>query len=418
MKIEWRFRNRGNNNDDLKLGEQEIPQSSWEEERVFLGGDDFFEALITRLQSAAKMIDLETYIYKNDGIGKKITQELIAASKRGVKVRLLLDGIGTPLWQTSIVPEFTQSSVQVRVHRPIYFFKLLSKYLNITNTSLIFGITSALNVRNHRKVCVIDNDTAFVGSMNIAEEHLHEFAPNLAWRDTGVLVKGEEVKFLTFAFGHAWYKSNLDHTSTQFLNQELNQKLNQEEDEIPRQHLPAASAIHLNYTRILRKKFNQEFFGRIASATKRVWLTTPYFVPNLPLLKALKTASFRGVDVKILVPSKSDIKFVRWLSMVYYRKLINQDIKIYEYQLRVLHAKTYLIDDFVYVGSKNLNHRSFLHDFEVDIVLFQESSRKKIEAQFGEDLKNSKQVDHDFLKKQSWTIGILGRILFYIRHWI
>jgi cardiolipin synthase len=171
----------------------------------------------------------------------------------------------------------------------------------------------------------------------------------------------------------------------------------------------------LNHTRRLRKRTYEELLHRISTAQSRVWLTNAYFAPSGKLARSLKAACERGVDVRILVPRNSDVFFMPWVATAHYVLILKYGGKVYEYLPRFLHAKTTVIDHWATVGSSNLNRRSLLHDFEIDLVLIDKTVKQTLADQFLTDLQSSEQV----LAARGGITAFLGRVISrLLKNWI
>ena len=165
----------------------------------------------------------------------------------------------------------------------------------------------------------------------------------------------------------------------------------------------------------MRRFLYKGMLRKISQADHRVYITTAYFLPKRSVLKALIKAAERGVDVKILLPGKTDVPFVKWAAFFLVQFLLQKKIPIFEYQKSILHAKTMIIDDEVYVGSFNLNYRSLFHDLEVLVRLDDRNSLNEMTTQWEEDLRNSRQVsEKDF--GSSWIARLIYRIAFRLRY--
>lgn len=383
----------------------------WSEEEVFASSDEFFSELLAEIKQAKHSIDLEVYIFALDRLGQSVLEALKEAASRGLQVRVMVDGVGSPAWNIALLKQLEQFNVNARIYKPYPWIKLglrfFPKVLNLWRLGTLFR---KLNRRDHRKVCVIDGSVAWVGSMNVYEKLLRTYAGDKAWRETGVRVKGESVQVLSFAFERAWMmawagrarsfhlrKSNLKSIS-------LFWKRN--------------SLVRLNLSFYLRNLYYQDLLERLHSATQRIWITSAYFIPSGAILRALRIAARTGVDVRILVPQKIDVKIVRWITSVLLHALLKTGVKVYEYEPRVLHAKTMLIDHWAIVGSSNMNHRSMIHDLEVDVLLEKEKSLADLEKYFLRDLSSAKEMTLAESKSIFSFQKILGRILFFFRYWL
>jgi len=179
----------------------------------------------------------------------------------------------------------------------------------------------------------------------------------------------------------------------------------------------AKDAVQVNAARRLRHQFHKDLLERLRTARKRIWVTTPYFVPTLPVFRALIHAALRGCDVRLVLPKESDVPMVRWVSMSFFHSLLKVKCRIFEYQKSILHAKTLVVDDWVLVGSSNFNHRSFLFDLEVDVVLQRTGSLKILERQYQTDFQQSREVVLANVKLRPFWSRFLTWLVFGLRRW-
>jgi cardiolipin synthase len=167
----------------------------------------------------------------------------------------------------------------------------------------------------------------------------------------------------------------------------------------------------------MKRYFYKNFLQRIKKAEKKIYLMTPYFIPKRRMIRALGKAAKRGVDVRILISLKTDVKFFKWLQYFYYAYLLKKGVKVYQYTDSVLHAKNYIIDDFMTIGSTNLNHRSFMHDLEVDLVIQDVDNRKKVEEHFIASSESQRAITLEGLKQRPLWDRILSRLFFTFKYW-
>lgn len=257
-----------------------------------------------------------------------------------------------------------------------------------------------LNSRNHRKVCIIDAEVALLGSMNVCDAHLASIVGVAAWRDTGVVVEGDPVSRLVDGFEAIWGGPL----------RRLRQRL-----KLRRSRKRGARLIRLNSSRRERKENYVDLLFRIVNATEKIWITNAYFVPDGSLVRALRAAAQGGVDVRIMVPGFSDVIFMPWIASAFHLGLLKAGVRIFEYRRSILHAKTMVIDSWGLVGSSNLNHRSLLHDLEVDVVVKTDEARNVVERQFIEDMGNSVEVTLETWSHRPYIERILGRLLLLFR---
>lgn len=373
-------------------------------EAVFNNGSDYFNRMVHDIDQAQHCIDLETYIFSNDRTGLRIAQALYRASRRGVHVRVLVDGCGTPHWGVSLADIIEKCGGKSKVFHPFPWQIWNWSRSVVKAPSLLKAIYLVLtaNTRNHRKVCLIDHCIAYTGSMNIHRSHLNYSDGGDAWRDTGIRLSSTDLSDLEAAFNSAWkHRSIKERIRTVF------------------QHIKTNPTIRLNYNRHRRRILYKNLLRRISQCQQRIWITNAYFVPDTFLLKRLRDAARRGVDVRILLPRKSDHFIMPWASSAFYANLLKAGIRVFEYLPSVLHAKTLIIDDWILIGSSNLNHRSLLHDLEVDIHVETQSSKQILSEQFLADLNHSAEVSlNNWSLKRPWYQRLFGRIFLYVKYWI
>ena len=373
------------------------------QEEIYCNGDEWFEGLRTAIQSAQKFIYFESYIFKNDEIGKQVLGLFKQAAARGVRVQIIVDGIGAPSWNSNKIFELGKENIEVRVYHPPPW--LLSepwfiKYFQVRNLLQFFG---RINKRNHRKTLIVDGQTAIIGSINVADCHSKKIYGEKSWRDTAVFAKTNEIDKLIIAFDYTWKCSwciglkwhplfpEPPQRSTYFM-------------------IKGSLRSRLYYYRML--------LDQVKNAKTRIYITNPYFVPHARLLIALKKAAKRGVDVRVIVPFKIDITIVKWASLTFYKEMLASGIRIFEFKPNFLHAKTMIIDDWAIIGSSNLNNRSFMHDLELDAILHSEKAQKKLLEFFHADLLNSVEVDKKDLGRRSWYDKILSSFAIALRYWL
>jgi cardiolipin synthase len=356
-------------------------------------------------------VDFEVYIYEKGLLGDRVASALLQAARRGVMVRLLVDGIGSPDCADDYGEKLEKGGVQFRVYRRLpRLFNLFSRsFVSLFSGKALYRLRHfwfRVNRRDHRKLIMVDRDLIWLGGFNVSDEHLESVAGPKAWRDTGLRLSGVRDRAFGLAFNTAWHDKvhrRLWGLYRGRLIAWLSRKSNQ---------------VRINATRRLRQRFHRELLDHLRSARRRIWVTTPYFVPTLPVLRALLHAALQGRDVRLLLPEKSDIPFVRWASMTFFLPLLKAGCRIFEYHQSILHAKTLMVDDWALVGSSNFNHRSFLFDLEVDVVSRKPASLKSLERQSAFDFKRSREIRFSDLKlRPRWT-RILTWLFFRLRHWL
>ena len=383
----------------------------WKSESVLFDGDSYYESLFAEWARATRTIDFEIYIFDDDKIGGEVVRELSKAAARGVRVRLMVDGIGASGWWQTRGVELDRTGIEVRVYHPLLTTQLWRRlmidlgFIRPERKPKRSLVLRRLNRRNHRKVSLVDGQVGFVGSINVTNCHLRRINGPRSWRDTCARVEGPGTTELQNAFEHAWQRSQQVAKP-----QKLKIRF-----AFRRRSIATSKPVSLNYTRRLRKQSRLRFVKSLARMTERIWISNAYLAPPSSIIRHLRRAAKRGVDVRVLVPVQSDVWFMSFIARAYYRSLLKSGVRIFEYQPRFLHAKSMILDAEAMIGSSNLNRRSFLHDLEVDVRLDHPDSVKKMSDQYLYDLSESKEVfDHGTIVGSR-----LGRLLNYLfRYWV
>jgi len=369
----------------------------WETELLYHDGRSFFDALIEALREAQSSIFLESYIFENDELGKTVVDELVHAAERGLEVRVLVDAIGSPGWSGAFGERLKKAGGQYKIFHRLPWDALWRSDALGGRAKGIINTLRTLNRRNHRKLVLLDGNRAFAGSMNISSAHLGKNA----WRDTGVQVSGDAIPILETAMERAWAPMR---------------------ERFRREFRPAWKAIsglaRLNSSGRMRRRNFRDLKRRIRAAQQSIWITTPYFVPARDVLAGLIAASHRGVEVKILLPARSDVFFMTWVGAAFHHELMRAGVSVYQYLPSVLHAKILIIDDWATVGSSNFNHRSLLHDLEVDIVITHDDNRRELREHFKTDIENARKLSDTGWSARSAFKRFVGRMLLLFRYWL
>lgn len=365
-------------------------------ETIFSNANEYFSALLHDIAHANESIDLETYIFDFDSLGKKVAKELAVACLRGLTVRLMVDGLGSASWNDTMTQQLEQSGIQVRIFRPLPWNINQWKWMRPHSSWLakLQHLWSNIRRRNHRKICLIDDRIVWIGSFNISAKHLPEAQGGQNWRDTAVRLEGMKVDELQYAFNSAWFDD-----SSHF-----------------KRKIFAVRHFRFNYIR--RRRLRRDLLQRIALCHSRIWITNAYFVPNSSLLRSLKKAARNNVDVKLLLTGSSDIFFIPWASATFYKMLLTAGVHVFEYKERILHAKVIILDDWITVGSSNLDYLSLFNNFEADVVLSLPESKLTIEKQFLDDISHSREILLQDLSKSALWKKLFVRLLLYRRRWL
>ena len=349
--------------------------------QLLIDGTETFRRIFEGIESANEYILVMFYIVKDDAIGSELQSKLIQKARENVRVNFLYDEIGSHKLPHSYLLEMQMAGV----------------FTSAFHTTRGKANRFQLNFRNHRKIVVVDGKIAYVGGHNVGDEYLggHDrFGP---WRDTHVRVEGPVVQALQFSFVEDWYWAT---RGIPELNWKLNRAVNGNEDALV---IASGPADKLETCGLM-------FVEAINAATDRVWIASPYFVPDLQTLSALKLAALRGVDVRILLPEKPDNRTVWLASFSYYENTLPHNIKLYRYTAGFMHQKVFLIDSScAAVGTANLDNRSFRLNFEVTLLNYDAGFVKEVATMLENDFARSSPVAMDEYSKRSFFFKLAVR---------
>ncbi len=338
---------------------------------LLVDGAKTFDAIFTEIRAARRHVNLEYYIYEPDNIGTALRDLLIEKARAGVEVRLLVDALGSKRLDKKFLAPLIDAGVRVG------FFHRAS----------LARIRPVINMRTHRKIVVCDDWTGFVGGINITDTEDERINAN-AYHDIHLRLYGDAVFGLQQMFWEDWLYAT---------GEEPPWKASHIFADVPTRgaHLVQiiGSGPDTEWAPIHRA-----YLAAISSAQHRVWLTTPYFVPDESAMMVLTNAALRGIDVRIMVPENSDSKPVTLAARSYFDELTRAGVTIFEFTERMLHSKTMLIDDDLsFIGTANFDHRSFYLNFEVCVGIYERNLATALATQFEEDMLSAKPV----LKKRS-----------------
>ena len=329
---------------------------------IYTNGTDKFDALRADLRAATQYINMQYYIFENDRIGNEIRNILIEKARQGVKVRIIYDGVGSFNVDKRFFKTMLDAGIEAYPFMRINFPQFAQR----------------VNWRNHRKIMVIDGKCGYIGGMNIADRYVDgcNWGTRGVWRDTHLRITGPAVKALQHSFALDW----------NFMNKQvLNGRAASEGHETPCSKAGiqlVTSGPMSNWNNIALMMLNA-----ISNAKKCVYLQTPYFLPTESLLKALQTSALSGVDVRIMIPQRSDSTMLRMASYSYVSECLRAGIKFHFFTAGMLHAKVLVIDDELStVGSTNFDFRSFEHNYEGNVFIYDASTNERLKQSFYTDL--------------------------------
>ena len=343
--------------------------------KLLNNGNETFDAIFKAIKSAKHHIHLEYYIFEDDIIGNQVKKLLIEKSREGVEIRIIVDDVGSWSLKKKFFKELRESGIEIYPFMEVRFPRL----------------TSRVNFRNHRKILIVDGITGFTGGINIADRYVVGKPKIGQWRDTHLQITGDAVAAMQVVFAADWY----------FV---INENLRREKYFLPLtegEGTPvqiSASGPDSDW-----ESMEQAYLAAILNAQKYVYLTTPYLMPPQTLVTALKTAALSGVDVRIIIPEKSDAITPKWCSFSYVEQFLEAGIKIYFYQKGFIHSKTLMIDDvFSTIGTTNLDFRSLETNFEINAFIYERKFTRLMLKYFINDLRNSREIKLNEWTKRPW----------------
>ncbi len=343
---------------------------------LLIDAEEIYNKMEQAILQAKDHINLEYYIFEPDAVGLRFRDLLIKKAREGVRINFLYDAVGSIHlgWSRKFLAPLREAGVE-----PIDFMPLRT-----------FFQPWNMNLRNHRKIMVIDDEIAFTGSLNIGEDFICENDKGgKRWRETHVMIEGPAVAQLQWVFCEDWYFA----TGEELLNDHYFHKVKAAGDHIL-QVVPGGPDVR-------EAAISKAIVTAVSQAQAKIYLTTPYFIPDAPLDMALQLAALHGADVRIIVPKKSDHPYVALAGRSYYEDLLHAGVRIFEYDAGFIHAKMLVIDEqFTVIGSANTDLRSFGYNFEANVHMYDRSLALQAEEIFLNDLSNCKEIEEThFLKR-------------------
>jgi len=349
---------------------------------VFTEGDELYEDMLAGIRNAQVAIAMESYIFEPDEIGLLFIEALIERASAGVSVKLHLDAFGSALLSDSPERARMQSAgIALKWFNPWRWLKPFR-----------------FNRRNHRKLLVVDDHTAWLGGFNIHRENSLRVYGKDRWLDVQVRIEGPLAKQAVVYFNQLWHARS---------------------DWSPRVVPSEDSILVSNHNQLQRHQLRRMLALQFHKAKKQIWLCTPYFMPDHFLQEQMVKAARRGIDVRLLLPYETDRPITQWVARATYTSLIACGVRIYEYEPRFIHAKMMIIDsDWCTVGSANLDYRSFFVNYEINLVSSRPYLVEQLQQIYSNDLAQSRKINAQKWAQRGWQqrlyqmIGaVLRRIL-------
>jgi cardiolipin synthase len=371
---------------------------------LLFDGPATMRAMMEAARAATSSINLETYIFDQDQIGNEFADVLIEKQRQGVQVNIMVDAVGAIATPAAFFDRMRAAGIRVVIFNPVNPAKAKGHW--------------DLNNRNHRKLMVVDGRIAFTGGINISSTYANSSlfrskykketadGSKVGWRDTHVRIEGPAVAPLQYSFVSQWVQ--------------------QEGGELPQaEYFPRLAPAGDKLIRVLAgnpagdSDIYKALVVAITEAKTSIHITSAYFVPDQQIVDALAGAAQRGVDVRLVLPGVSDHSMIRYAGQGFYDQLLKAGVKIFELQVAVLHAKTAVIDGaWSTIGSANIDRRSFLHNYELNVVVMDPAFGRDMESAFNEDLRDSKEVTRERWKHRPWTDRIREWAARLAEYWI
>lgn len=363
----------------LLLKDSKAPLS-YNKVKLLINGEEKFEEVLKAIESAQSFIHLEYYIFDDDEIGNKIINLLKIKAQQGVTVRFIYDDFGSHGLADDTIETMRLAGIQIFPFFEVKFYLLANR----------------INYRDHRKIIIVDGLVGFTGGINVSDRYINDGdAERLYWRDTHVMIEGPAVNSLQYHFIANW---NFCTDETLEINRmffpNIFEKKENHEDLV---QIVAGGPDYPTSGIML------SFFTAIVNAKERVYISSPYFVPNESIYDALKKAALSGKDTRLLLPGISDSKIVNAAARSYFKDLLACGVRIFLYQKGFIHAKTIVVDDNLsMVGSANMDARSFDLNFEINAVVYSKKICKELSEAYLNDINYSVELSAKEWEKRAW----------------
>lgn len=355
--------------------------------KLLNNGDIFFPALFKIISEARKSILIEFYEIADDDIGERLKKILIEKVKKGVEVRVIYDSIGSRFSSKAFFLELAHNGIKVIEYNPIKILGSVRKWFR----------------RDHRKIVVVDFEKAIIGGFNLSLDFAPYSMQGKNWKDFGVYFEGEAVYTISSIFRKTWTEEGGDFFDI--------------DGSDVKGKTPVSVAWEFGIKNIHSVRRTYKY--AMDNAKDYIYITNAYFLPDGLIYRCLKRAVIRGVDVKIILPLKTDHPYVRIASLSIIKHLIKHGIKVYEWQGEVLHSKTAVIDSiWTSIGSHNLDHISLHYNLEMNLNIYDENIGLNMKEMFENDLKNCRELTLEHIKSLPVSTKIMSQFIYLLRDFL
>ncbi|MGB5810856.1 MAG: cardiolipin synthase [Polyangiales bacterium] len=357
-------------------------------------GEQAFPAMLDAIAAAEREVLLEMYWFASDDVGRRFADSLSARAAEGVRVRVIYDAVGSVQSDGRMFAKMRQAGCEVEQYNPIAPWR----------SRFRIGV---INNRDHRKLLVVDRRIGFTGGVNLGDEWAPVHEGGGGWRDDTIRIEGPAVEQMRSIFMDGWHRTV-------------------EPDPAARPSLPPPSPREEGVgsrVRVLanhyfgdRRAIRRAYLHRITRAKRSVCITNSYFIPDARIRRVLRQAAERGVDVRVMIPGKSDSFPARYAARRLYGRLLRSGIKLYEWHRSVLHSKTAIVDgQWCTVGTYNLDYRSWRFNLEVVAAVEDSAVAGAMERRFHEDLAQAEAISYEHWKRRPLHIRVLDRFFYLFR---
>lgn len=357
-------------------------------------GDQTYPSMLEAIASARSFICLETYIFRADRTGTRVAEALMERARAGVEVNLILDAWGSPL-PAGFLRKLREAGVRILLYNPVR----ISWRAVQTRFARFWR-------RDHRKILVVDGRVGFTGGLNVGDDYASEAMGGWGWRDTHLRIEGPAVSELLYVFLRTWRgEGGAPIDEGRYRNE-------------GRRPDPKVRVLASDLRRG-RLMIRDAYLDAVDSAKRRLWITSAYFLPSGKLVRALKAAARRGVDVRLLLAGTTDIPPARYAAQSFYARLLKAGVRIFEWTGTVLHAKTALADrHWATVGSTNLDTMSMRMNLEVNAIVEDEQFNAVLARLFEEDLEQCIEVEWRWFRYRPLLDRVLSYVLGRAQRWL
>jgi cardiolipin synthase A/B len=381
-----------------------VPLIAGNRVQLLFDGPATMREMMAAVRGATTSINLETYIFDQDPVGLEFAELLMEKRRQGVTVNVMYDSVGTLGTPQPFFERMRAAGITMLAFNPVNPAKAKGDW--------------SINNRDHRKLMVVDGKVAFTGGINISSDYANSSLfrsrrkpenvdkNKVGWRDTHLKIEGPAVATLQWAFVNNWVR--------------------QEAGELPPgNYFPQLAPVGDKLVRVLatepgsHSEIYKSLLVAINEAKKSVHITSAYFVPDQQVVDALVAAAKRGVDVRLVLPGVSDHGLVMHAGRAFYEPLLAGGVRIFQLQVAVLHAKTAVIDEaWSTIGSANIDRRSFIHNYELNVVVIDPAFGRDMESAFNEDLRDSKEVTLEQWRNRPWADRVKEWAARLTEYWI